>query len=63
MLMDTIAENSEIRIEKTKVKHFCQEHHISFEKKCSVCGLQGVVELPKIKIKIQAKGKKAEIHI
>jgi len=63
MLMDTIAEKSQIKVEKSKVKHFCQEHHVSFSKKCPVCGLQGVHELPKIKVHIKAKEKKAEISL
>jgi len=63
MFMETAAENSKINVKKSDVKHFCKEHHISFKKKCSICGMQGIRELPRIKVRLQSKEKKAEIHI
>jgi Zn finger protein HypA/HybF involved in hydrogenase expression len=63
VLMETAGEKAKISVKKERVKHLCHEHHVTFEKKCPICGLEGIKELPKIKVQIKAKGKKAEIQI
>lgn len=64
LLSDVTSKGSDISVGSQAVKHICHEHHVTHDReKCHICGKNILHEMPRIRIQLKAKDRKAEIHL